>query len=158
MQRFADETRKDYLGGALMFLIGLGATVLGSRYRIGTLTDMGPGFFPVSLGIILALSGVAILTFAKLFAVMAVQKTKETKLHLEWVAYVSILTGIGAFGVLGKYGGLVPATFAIVFISAMGDRKNTWKSALILSLSMVTLAVVVFQWGLQLQFPLFSWG
>ena len=38
--------RKDYYGGALMVLIGLGAIYGGSDYHIGTLSHMGPGFFP----------------------------------------------------------------------------------------------------------------
>ncbi|MFP3711527.1 tripartite tricarboxylate transporter TctB family protein, partial [Paraburkholderia sp. SIMBA_009] len=48
--------------------------------------------------------------------------------------------------------------FAIVFISALGDRKNTVKQAFVLSLGMSVIAVVVFWWALQLQLPLFRWG
>ena len=59
---------------------------------------------------------------------------------------------------LGHWGGLLPATFAIVFISALGDRKNTIKQAFVLSLGMSVIAVVVFWWALQLQLPLFRWG
>ena len=70
---------------------------------------------------------------------------------------VCILLGILAFLGLGHYGGLLPATFAIVFISA-GDRNNTVKQALVLALGMSVVAVVVFWWALQLQLPLFRWG
>jgi len=45
-----------------------------------------------------------------------------------------------------------------VFISALGDRDNTWKKALLLSLAIVVVAVVVFWWALQIQLPLFRWG
>ena len=38
------------------------------------------------------------------------------------------------FILLGKYGGLVPATFALVFISAMGDRQHTPRSAALLEM------------------------
>lgn len=69
-----------------------------------------------------------------------------------------ILLGILAFLLLGHYGGLLPATFAIVFISALGDRKNTIKQAILLSVAMSAIAVVVFWWALQLQLPLFRWG
>ena len=43
-----------------MLLLGLGAILQGRNYSIGTLSRMGPGFFPVALGVILALAGVAI--------------------------------------------------------------------------------------------------
>ena len=41
---------------------------------------------------------------------------------------------------------------------ALGDRKNTIKQAILLSLAMSAIAVVVFWWALQLQLPLFRWG
>jgi hypothetical protein len=50
----------------------------------------------------------------------------------------------------------VPATFAIVFISALGDKMNTLKSAAILGAGVVVVAVVVFWWALQMQIPLFG--
>jgi hypothetical protein len=52
----------------------------------------------------------------------------------------------------------VPATFFAVFISAMGDRLNTVKGAILLSLIMVAMAVIVFHYGLRLQLPLFGWA
>jgi Tripartite tricarboxylate transporter TctB family len=150
-----NKTRKDYLAGALMFLIGLGAMLQGRAYHVGTLTDMGPGFFPVALGIIMALSGISIVIVAK---VAVPPEDIEKRQPPEWAAWAHILISIVAFVVLGKYGGLVPATFALVFISALADRKNSSKSAFALALAMVALAVVVFRWALQLQFPLLSWG
>ncbi len=38
------QARRDYLGGALMLLIGVGALAEGVTYDVGTLTSMGPGF------------------------------------------------------------------------------------------------------------------
>lgn len=63
-----------------------------------------------------------------------------------------------AFILIGKFGGLVPATFALVFISAMGDRQHTVRSAALLAVGVTLLGVAVFSWALQLQFPLFRWG
>jgi hypothetical protein len=159
MHMLADKTRKDCIGGALMLLIGIGVMMQGARYSVGSLTNMGPGFFPVSLGAILALCGMAILAMAMGSAKGAAPQSRtEPRMAPEWIAWGCILLGIAAFVLIGRYGGLVPATFAVVFISALGDRKNTWKSALVLALSMVILAVGVFWWALQLQFSLFSWG
>src|SRR5260221_3068998 len=52
--------KKDYIGGALVILLGTGAVAIGRTYEIGKLSRMGPGFFPVALGCILALPGAAI--------------------------------------------------------------------------------------------------
>jgi hypothetical protein len=74
----------------------------------------------------------------------------------EWRGWICILAGIGSFAVIGPYGGLLPATFATVFISALGDRDNTWLSALVLAVIMTVIAYVVFWYALQLQIPLFG--
>jgi hypothetical protein len=153
MRILTSKRGRDYLGGVLMIALGLGAAIQGSTYRIGTLSRMGPGFFPVALGAILALAGLAIAITAR-FERDAVD---AKPLPPEWRAWFCICAGIIAFVVLGKYGGLIPATFAIVFVSALGDRENSLLAAAILALACIVVAVVVFRFALQLQFPLFQW-
>ena len=72
---------------------------------------------------------------------------------VQWRGWLCIVGGVLAFVVLGERGGLVPASFAAVFISAMGDRRNTWRSAA----GLTALGVVVFHYGLHLLLPLFTW-
>ena len=116
---------------------------------------MGPGFFPISLGVILVLVAIALFISAR----VATRPEEEESLPApEWRGWILISLSVVAFGVLGVHGGLIPATFAIVFISALGERQNTLKSAVILGLSMVAVAVIVFSWALQINFPLFAWG
>lgn len=154
MQKILGSRGRDYLASLLLFLLGLGTMVQGASYSVGSLTQMGPGFFPVVLGVLLTICGAALAIATWLSSPLE----ERAQLPPEWRAWALILIGLAAFVVLGKYGGLVPATFALVFISALADRENTLRRALILSLSMVTISVVVFWWALQLQFPLFQWG
>jgi hypothetical protein len=151
---YVNVKRRDYYAGMLMVAVGLGAVYDGIRYSIGTLSQMGPGFFPVSVGTALACTGLAIAIVAR----YAAPQEGEKKLPPERKAWCFILGSIVAFIVLGRYGGLLPATFAIVFISALGDRENTVWRALLLSAGMTVLCVLVFWWALSLQFPLFQWG
>ena len=151
--------RKDYYGGALMVLIGLGAIYGGTDYHIGSLSHMGPGFFPAALGGLLALTGILIAISARSGEATPPAPGDGHAHGLpDLRGSACILLGTLAFLGLGHYGGLLPATFAIVFISALGDRKNTIKQAFVLSLGMSAIAVVVFWWALQLQLPLFRWG
>lgn len=152
------KARRDYLGGTLMLLIGAGALAEGATYEVGTLNNMGPGFFPVALGLLMALVGLGIVVSARLSARRAAATTESPARRPEWGAWACILGGIAAFVGIGEYGGLAPATFALVFISALGDRTNNLKRAALLALAMVVISAVVFQWALKLQFPLFSWG
>jgi hypothetical protein len=154
VKRWINQSNRDYYAGALMFALGVGAILEGRKYSMGTLSRMGPGYFPVSLGVILALVGAAIAITAR----FAQHEGEEKVLPPEWRGWFCICLSIIAFVGLGKYGGLVPATFAIVFISALGDRQNTIKSALVLAGAIVVVCMIVFWWALQMQFPLFGWG
>lgn len=153
MHPFLEKLNKDHAGGALMVLLGFGAMLQGAGYQVGTLRAMGPGFFPVALGALLALTGLVTFVGARRRA-----STDEKSLPMEWRGWACIALGIVSFVVLGKHGGLLPASFATVFISALGDRDNTVKSALVLAAAISVICVIVFWWALQVQFPLFQWG
>ena len=152
---FLHRYNKDLYAGALMLVLGLGSIYAGLGYNVGSLSHMGSGFFPVAVGTVLVLCGLAIAFSA---GAPDPHATAQPALRPEWRAWCCIVMGIAAFVVLGRYGGLLPATFAIVFISALGDRDNTWVSALILAAAMCAICTVVFWWALKLQFPLLSWG
>jgi hypothetical protein len=154
LQFLLNKRRRDYLGGAVMFALGAAAAIQGSTYQIGTLSRMGSGFFPVTLGVILALTGLAIAIVAR----FTVYEGEAARRPPEWRGWLCIGASIVGFSVFGVYGGLLPATFVIVFVSALADRRNTVKSSAALALAMVGVCVVIFWWGLQLQFPLFSWN
>jgi hypothetical protein len=148
---------KDYYGGALMIVIGLSAVYAGTTYQVGTLTSMGAGFFPVAIGALLALVGVLIAIQAKDLPAPDPHPGNHSRLP-DLRGSVCIIGGTVAFVVLGKHGGLLPATFAIVFISALGDRSNTLLRAVSLSVTMCVIALVVFSWALKLQLPPLAWG
>lgn len=140
-----------------MILIGLGAVNGGLEYHVGTAAHMGPGYFPAALGGILAFVGVLIALGARNSA-PAEAPIGHSSAIPDMRGTICIILSIVAFFFFGEYSGLLPATFAIVFISALGDRSNKLIHALILAVSMSVIAVVVFWWALQLQLPLFRWG
>ena len=151
---------KDRIGAALLIALGAGALGLGLTYRMGTLNQMGAGYIPVVLGALMVLVGLAI----GLTATPAGRGTAGGGAHgaaargPEWRGWLCIVGGVIAFVVVGQYGGLVPATFASIFIAALGDRQNTVKSAAALGVGLDVFGVIVFHYGLQLQLQLFSWG
>lgn len=150
---------KDVVGGILMSLLGAAVTAHSTTFSIGSLSRMGPGFFPLSLGVILIAIGILIAVKGHIHNKHEhVAESKEEKHPFEWKAWLLICLSMIAFVFLAKFVGLIAATFAIVFISALGDRQNTWRGAALLALAMVVVSVVVFWWALQLQLPLFTWG
>jgi len=145
--------QRDFAGGLLMLVIGAGAAWQGRSYNIGTLRRMGPGFFPTALGVLLAIVGVALMVAAG----RAAGAPGAVPGRPEWRGWFCISAGIVAFCLLGSTVGLLPATTALVFIAALGDRDNSILAALTLAIVIDIAGVVVFWWALQLQFPLLMW-
>ncbi|HEV8503542.1 MAG TPA: tripartite tricarboxylate transporter TctB family protein, partial [Casimicrobiaceae bacterium] len=144
---------KDFWGGSGIALFGVVYGVQGARYTIGSLSRMGPGYFPVALGVILALTGIAI-------AIIGYRKSVQVEGEhrpAQWRAWALISVSIVAFVLVAERFGLVPAAFAIVFISALADRDNDWKRSAVLGAAIVVVAIVVFWWALQIQLPLLQW-
>jgi hypothetical protein len=145
--------KKDHVSAVILILLGLGIVAEGLTYRMGELTRMGAGFMPVVYGTLLALVGVAIGVTAEK-ADFGDAKSHAT----EWRGWLCILGGVLSFVVVGVYGGLAPATFAAVFISAMADKGNSVRDAALLALGLVIAGALIFSYGLNLQLPLFTWG
>lgn len=149
--------KQDAWASALLCALGLFVVVQGSHYNLGTLSRMGPGFFPVALGVLLIFLGILNL-FTSTLGSDDDDEDAALSSPPEWRGWLCIIGGVVAFIVLGRYGGLVPATFALVFISALGDRTHNLLTALALSTFVTILGIIIFAWALELQFPLFRWG
>jgi len=144
--------KRDYYAGGLMFLLGVGAAVTGSGYKFGSLARMGPGFMPVVLGVVLAFIGILIAGTA-----LASSEAGDKKFlpdHPQWFGWLCIIAGPVMFIILGYYGGMIPAVFACVFVSALGDRTATYKSSLILAAGVTVFGVLLFHYLLNIPFPL----
>jgi uncharacterized membrane protein YhdT len=144
--------KRDYYAGGLMLLLGVGAAVTGSGYKFGSLARMGPGFMPVVLGIVLAFMGILIAGTA-----LASSEPDDKKFlpdNPQWFGWACIIAGPVLFIILGHYGGMIPAVFACVFVSALGDKTATYKSSLILALGVTVFGVLLFHYLLNIPFPL----
>lgn len=151
------KNRKDLMGGALMVLIGCLAILEGTQYSFGSMARMGPGFFPIALGAVVALLGILIAAMAEDSDAID-PEAQEQDAPPQWRGWACIVAGMVAFIVLGQLGGLMPATFALVFISAMGDSDQSVRNALLLALGVTLVGAFIFTNLLQLQFPLIRWG
>ena len=152
---------KDHVGGGLLLVTGIAVVIAGVGYGMGTLRQMGSGFFPVVLGALLALVGALLLASAGRVPGGAAEPPAEMA-HLagpvvQWRGWLCIVAGLLAFVVLGQHGGLVPASFASVFIAALGDRANSVRAAATLAAVLTVAGVAVFHFGLHMALPLFTW-
>lgn len=149
-------SKKDFLAGGLVTLIGLAAALQGWQYDFGTLIEIGPGFMPVTLGVLMMIVGLAIAFTGA--ASNDVETADPPAARPSWVGWSAILAGPLLFILLGRLGGLVPATFACVFVSALGDRNSTYKSSFALAAGVTVLGVVLFSIILRVPMPMLQWG
>jgi len=144
--------KRDFYAGGLVILLGLGTLFHANSYSVGDLMHMGPGFFPMAIGVLLVLIGVLI---AGTGVTVGDDREEILPARREWLGWTCITASPLAFILLGEYAGMAPATFGCVFIAALGDRSATLKSAFILSAVMTLVGVVLFAYLLQIPFPIF---
>ncbi len=138
---------KDFWAGLMFIAFGIGFAVVSYNYQMGTAVRMGPAYFPKMLGFTLAILGLAI--FLRSFVI-----TDEAVSRFYMKPVLLVLGGVVVFALLLRPLGLVLATIALIFISALGGTEFKFKEVLILSLALVVFALVVFVKGLGLPFTL----
>lgn len=146
--------RRDYhdiLWGGLLALLGLGvAGYAAIHYDLGSIRRMGPGFFPVSLGVILAALGAGI-------ALPACLRAGE----LRPFAGRELLGVIGAlllFALLMNRAGLVFTT-AIVTMTASVVAPTPgilWRFVLAAAVTLLTWAIFIL--ALEMTIPVWPWS
>jgi len=151
--------RKEFWASFLMLFIGI-ATIVGSQnYQMGSLVRMGPGYFPLMLGVLLTAIAALILFSPESLTEDAVDEDEVILSMPEQIkTWVLVVGSVVLFIIVGKYGGLVPATFVMCTTAALGDKGNTLKTAVILGVIMSIISAGLFVYGLQIQFPMFRWG
>ncbi len=136
------------LAGLLFLCVGSGAIAVASRYAIGTPLHMGPGYFPVALGALLVVVGLA-------SALRVLVVTAEGTGRIAPRPLVVISAAISVFAVAIDSIGLIPAVFISAMIACMaGPNPKLLESGLIAACLSI-LAAGIFFYGLKLPFALF---
>lgn len=141
---------RDIIGGLALSVIGLYAAFQARDYEFGSLTHMGPGYFPVGLGLLLAVLGVAV-------AVPAFFREGEP-LKVEWRTLALVLGSLVAFAAALKTLGLVAATVLAVVVSSLADRQTRWKGRLSIAAGVALVTYLVFALSLGMVLPVWPWS
>lgn len=146
--------RIDYYAGALCAIIGAGAALMSWQYRVGTLTSMGPGFFPVMLGVLLAVLGVMIAMSASDTPDATSPAHGPEKVGWDIRGWACIIGAPLMFILLADTVGFLPAAFFAVLISAFGDKTATLKASVLLASGMTAFAIILFVYILHVEIPI----
>lgn len=141
---------KNIIAGTSVLGLGLFAALYGlGTMRLGTIAQMGPGLFPVTLGFVLSGFGLAI-------AIPAFFRS-GTLPEVDLRSFLAVSASILAFALLVRNFGLVPAILVLCVVASFADGKlAAWKAAL-LGLGLALLTVLIFRFGLGLQIRLLAW-
>lgn len=143
-------TRKNLAAGAIFTAIGAYFFIEAALHlRMGTAFRMGPGYFPIVIGGLLVLFGVAI-------AVLGGESGRPDVGPVSWRGLILISVAPLVFAVIVNSLGLVPAMVVSVFISAFASRRMTPWLAVILTAVLTVFCVMVFSVGLGLPLRLFA--
>ncbi len=150
---------REYLAGAIMTAAGLAVVYEARTFGIGTTARVGPGLYPLVLGVALSVIGVLIALAPRTADASPAADSHDAAEfgRPDWRGWSCIILGIVLFIGVGEHAGLGPATFACVFVSALGDRRATFLSSLVLGAGATVMAAVVFSWLLKFQLPFWRW-
>ncbi len=171
------KSQKDFFSGLMFMAVGVAFAwgVLGDKfeisvdvatkawilvktnYAVGTGARMGPGYFPLMLGILLAILGLVIM-----FKALVVEAFGGDKIGAwAWKPLFFIIAANLLFGVLlaglPKYGipamGLIVGIYALVFVASVAEPGWKVKNTFILATVLAAGSYIAFVYVLKLQFP-----
>ncbi|MEJ7687496.1 MAG: tripartite tricarboxylate transporter TctB family protein [Variovorax sp.] len=150
------KSQKDFVSGLMFAVVGIAFAVGASNYNIGNGARMGPGYFPLLLGILLAVLGAGVI-----FSSLVIETDDgEPVGKIAWRPLVFIIGSNLVFGLLlgGVVAwnlpamGLIAAIYAVVLISALASPRFNFKEALILATILAIGSYLTFVLALKLQF------
>lgn len=140
---------RNFAAGALFVLFGA-ATALGAlQFAMGTASRMGPGYFPLVVGMLLVLVGLAV-------AAGAVAPTAPVTSLGGWpFRNVALILGsVVLFGVLLPHVGLLIAASGLIILSGMAHPEWTLRGSVLSAAVLAPATGALFVGLLGLRIPL----
>ncbi len=143
---------KDFLSGILFMFIGLGTVIVASNYKIGNAMRIGPGTFPIMLGIVVALIGLAVTVRA-----MRNPEASEKIVSWELQPLLFVVLSLIAFSLTIGTLGLIPAVVAVVIVGHFASREASFRELICMAVVLSAIVTGIFIYGLNLPIPLGFW-
>lgn len=150
------KSRKDFVSGLMFIAAGAAFAIGATNYTVGNAARMGPGYFPLLLGSLLAIGGLIVL----LGSFTAKRSDGGLIGKIAWkplllivganLVFGILLGGVQTLGIPAM--GLIAAIFAVVIISSMAGDRFVLRGALILACILAVGSYLTFVVGLSLQF------
>ena len=151
------KSQRDFFAGLMFLLVGGGFAWGATTYTVGSGARMGPGYFPLLLGILLAIIGAAIMFKATVVETVGGDKIGQWAWKQIFFIIAAnllfgvLLAGLPSLGVPAM--GLIIAIYGLTFVASLAGHQFEFKGVFILATILAVGSYVAFVWGLNLQFP-----
>ena len=151
------KSQKDFFSGLMFMGAGLAFAWGATTYSVGSAARMGPGYFPLVLGVLLAVLG-GVITFK---ALVVETEDGERMGTWAWKPLFFIIAANLVFGLmLGGLPsvnipamGLIAAIYALTFIASLAGEEFKLKEVVTLATVLAIMSYLAFIVLLKLQFP-----
>ena len=140
----------DLIGGLFLTALGLFFVIYAQRYNMGTLNRMGPAYFPIALGAVLAVLGL-------LIAVPAWSRAGVGP-DVSWKTLFIVIGSVVLFGATLQTMGLVFACMTTLVVASLADNDITWRERAILVVAVPPIIYFIFIFGLGMTVPVWPWS
>ena len=150
-------SQKDFYSGLMFTAVGIVFAIGATNFTVGSAARMGPGYFPLLLGILLAILGVVVTLQS--FKSKAVDGDPIGSIAWRPLGYIIganlafgvLLVGVPALGIPAF--GMIIAIYALVLIAGFARPNSSIKESLILATILAVGSYFAFVYALNLQFP-----
>lgn len=151
------KSQKDFFSGLMFLVTGIAFAWGATTYNIGEGARMGPGYFPLVLGILLAAIG----AFTVFEALVVETQDGEPVGSIAWKPLGYIIGSNVVFGILlggvPRLGipsfGLIVGIYALTFVAAKAGDEFNFKEVTVLATILAIGSYLAFIVLLKLQFP-----
>ena len=151
------KSQKDFFSGLMFLVVGGGFALGATSYSVGTAARMGPGYFPLLLGVLLAILG----AFVLFFSLVVERPDNDPVGSFAWPPILYVLGSNISFGVmlvgLPSIGlpssGMIASIFTLTIIASKAGDKFILREVLILGAVLSVICYLAFIMLLKLQMP-----
>jgi hypothetical protein len=140
----------DLIGGLFLTALGLFFVIYAQRYNMGTLNRMGPAYFPIALGAVLAFLGLLIAVPAWFRAGVGPE--------VSWKTLFIVIGSVVLFGATLQTMGLVFACMTTLLVASLADNDISWRERALLMVAVPPIIYFIFIFGLGMTVPVWPWS
>ena len=151
------KSQKDFFSGLMFMGVGTAFAWGATTYNVGNAARMGPGYFPLMLGILMAILGMMITFNSLVFERAGGDKIGKWAFKplffviLANLIFGALLAGLPSLKIPAM--GMIVAIYALTFIASMAESGWKVKNTFILATVLALGSYVAFVMVLKLQFP-----